>query len=335
MAHATTKAIELIFETPATHRDAVVIVGDAHFYRCGLLLARQLIEKEQDRTFDICVICSEDIETPPELAEGLRIGSVRFLQTDHFQTDDRISAESYVRIYLPGEMSEYRRLCYLDADIYLNRPGVQDLMNVDMENQPLVAVPDIIVWGHQRPFTRSKRHREKIMRSPDNYFNAGMLLIDVEEFNRALPPESISALIVKSASHLRFHDQSFLNMEFSHRVKLLSPIWNFPMVPELADLYSKADPVLMHFVGIKPWFDTVDENGQKYHLEYREFLSKYFGKTDFSLKKGAMSPRSSYRKHQNFLREMISRKKVEMRIKRNKRRYPRLLAEALKRYPVK
>lgn len=335
MAHATTKAVDLTFETPALHRDAVVIVGDAHFYKCGLLLARQLLEKEKNRTFDICVICSEEVETPPLLAEGLRIGSVRFVRTDHLKIDDRITVEAYVPIYLPGEMSGYQRLCYLDADIYLNRPGVQDLINVDMEKQPLAAVPDIIVWGDRLPLTRSKRYREKIAQAPDQYFNTGMLLIDVEEFNLALPPENISGLIAERASHLRFHDQTFLNMEFSHRVKLLSPIWNFPMVSGLADLCSQADPVLLHFMGIKPWFDTVDEISQEYHPEYREFLSKFFNQTDFSLKKGATLPRLSYRKYRNPLREIISRKKIEMSIKRKKRRYPQLLAEAMGRYPVK
>lgn len=335
MTRGTTKAIDLIFETPAIHRDAVVIVGDAHYYKCGLLLARQLHEKERNRTFDICVICSEEVETPPELAEGLRIGSVRFSEVDHFKTDDRITAEAYVPIYLPGEMSEYRRLCYLDADIYLNRVGVQDLLNVDMENQPLAAVPDILVWGDRLRFTRSKKYREQIAQAPDQYFNTGMLLIDVEKFIHALPPESISARIAERASQLRLHDQTFLNMEFSHRVKLLSPIWNFPMVPDLADLYGKADPILLHFMGIKPWFDTVDEISQKYHPEYRSFLSNFFGQTDFSLKKGATVPRLSYRKHRNLLREIISRKKIEMRMRRKKRLYPQLLAEAMERYPAK
>ena len=156
MAPTATKAIELTFKTPAMHRDAVVIVGDAHFYKCGLLLARQLLEKELNRTFDICVICSEDIETPVELAEGLRLGSVRFSRTDHLRTDARISVEAYVRLYLPAEMSEYRRLCYLDADMYLNRAGVQDLVNLDMEGLPLAAVADITVWGYQRQFVAKK-----------------------------------------------------------------------------------------------------------------------------------------------------------------------------------
>lgn len=129
------KPVDPTFETPAVHRDAVVIVGNAHFYRCGLLLARQLLEKEQNRTFDICVICSEEIETPAALAEGLGIGRIRFARTDHLRPDEKITAEACVRIYLPGEMCEYRRLCYLDAD---------------MENQPVAAVADIMLWGGER-----------------------------------------------------------------------------------------------------------------------------------------------------------------------------------------
>lgn len=334
MPSAETKPVELSFETPAVHRDAVVIVGDAAYYKYGLLLARQLLEKEKDRRFDICVICSEPVSTPAELSEGLRIGSAKLADTTDFKTSEKITVEAYIRLFLASEMTEYRRLCYLDADVYLNRPGVQTLMDVDMDDQPLAAVVDPIVWGMERKKEKSQRYRNQIAKAPENYFNSGVLLIDVEKYNRTLLAGDISAMIAERASQLNLHDQTFLNMEFSHRVRLLSPIWNFPMNNQFSDMVDEANPVLLHFVGVKPWHEINDAVRQQYHSEYREFLSKHFGQTDFTPKTSALLPRSAYRKHKNPLREMISRKKKMMRIQRGKRDAARLWAKTQKRFPL-
>ncbi|WP_162497397.1 glycosyltransferase family 8 protein [Roseovarius dicentrarchi] len=319
MGQDTVKTINLAFDTPARHKDAVIIVGDAHFYRCGLLLARQIIEQEKDRAFDICVICSEDVETPDALADGLRIGRANFISTDKLPTNDRISIESYLRIFLPHEMTEYRRLCYLDADMYLNRPGIQGVFEMDLDGYPLAAVSDLNVWMPEHNSSKSRNYRDRIAKAPDRYFNAGFLLIDVQAYNAILTPEGTFDLICDNVENLDLHDQTFLNMIFSHQVKLISPIWNFPMLTSLTEALEKADPIILHFVGNKPWHDIEEELRQRYFPEYRNFLSTHFGYTDFTAKYTPVKPRNSFRKHKSDIREWVSRKKVERRLAKSRR----------------
>jgi lipopolysaccharide biosynthesis glycosyltransferase len=327
------KSINLSFDRPAHHRDAVIIVGDAHFYRCGLLLARQLIEKEQDRAFDICVICSEDVETPDALSDGLRLGRAEFISKDGLPTDERISIEAYLRIFLPHEMTEYRRLCYLDADMYLNRPGIQSLFELNMENYPLAAVSDACIWTSEHKSAKQTTYLNRIAKAPDQYFNSGFLLIDVHAYNAILTPESTFDLICENVELLNLHDQTFLNMVFSHRVKLISPIWNFPMLISLTEALEKADPVILHFVGNKPWHDIEEELRQRYFAEYRDFLSTHFGYTDFTAKYTPVKSRNSFRKHKSDIREWVSRKKVERRLAKSRKLGVQIWMEVEKKYP--
>lgn len=264
-------------ETQAGHQDAVVIVGDAFFVQAGLLLARQLLEKEAGG-FDVVVLCSEPLELPEALSAGLRMGLVEVGNRDLVAVDERIRIEAYVRIFLPYLLPEYRRICYLDADMYLKRPGLAALFDMDMQGHALAAVRDVPLWMAQSRGRPMPLKPGEIVQAPEDYFNSGLLLIDSARYRDLMPAADILSYLQAHGSALPMHDQSFLNTHFSHRYRHLPPIYNFPMVEEYLPVAEEADPVILHFVGAgKPWYPPDDPVRVPYNQEYVAFLSQHFG----------------------------------------------------------
>ena len=254
----------------------MVIVGDTFFVQAGLLLARQLREKEGD-SFDIVVLCSEEIEVPAALREGLRIGRVTVGNRSLMPVDERIRIESYVRIFLPYLLPGYRRICYLDADMYLNRPGIAKLLTINLQGQAIAAVRDVALWVDMLRGRSLARPKEQIQRD-ECYFNAGLLVIDCAKYRELLPIPEILQFLHDNGDNLPTHDQSFLNTHFSHRYVMLPPTYNFPMLDTFTPLVEAEAPIILHFLGAqKPWYPTDDPLRQKYYIEYSAFLSENFG----------------------------------------------------------
>jgi lipopolysaccharide biosynthesis glycosyltransferase len=152
-----------------------------------------------------------------------------------------------------------RRVLYLDADVIALR-DVRELWNADLGIYPIGAVIDTYL----DPVAFATRWTL----SPDsNYFNAGVLLIDLERVRAGRIFSGAIDFLVQHQRHLPYNDQDALNWAFWGRWQKLKTAWNvqrymrFPEIdselPEEKRLNGES-PAVVHFIWKdKPWLPSV------------------------------------------------------------------------------
>ena len=192
--------------------------------------------------------------------------------------DGEITA--YYRLFLAEVIPDsVERVIFLDADI-LVAGDLVELWNSPFEGHVLQAVPDAYAGLLHIPRLR----RDGVpFQSGAPYFNAGVLLIDMNRWREQQVGQKASALLWKYGSRLPGRDQDALNCVLAGRWKVLPPRWNFHELPHMlfcwdVSLYSLGElrqafenPSLIHFVGGKPWgSDACRSFCEQWQAEARE-----------------------------------------------------------------
>lgn len=196
--------------------------------------------------------------------------------------NDHVSLTTYYRILIPLILPDnVKKVLYLDCDIVINS-GLSELWNMDIGNKSIGVVYDAM-----NDVNNNKRlnYEESL-----GYFNAGVLLIDLESWRKKQIATKLLNYIDKKREYLKYHDQDALNYIFREDKFILHPKYNFQdgfikKENTLFELYQNYwldfDPVIIHFTGnLKPW-----HIGSKhpYKFLYKRFihiskLDKYYFK---------------------------------------------------------
>ena len=165
------------------------------------------------------------------------------------------SLATYYRLFLPEVLpATVTRLLYLDCDLIVRRP-VEDLYSQSLDNRPVAAVFKAAP-GDVRHLGLSRG---------EDYFNAGVLLMDLERWRGKRLHRAVLYYIAAHPDHLQFADQDPLNAVLAGDWKRLDPRWNqqFRFYTQTAAeigitseelLRIRADPYIVHFTtGSKPW----------------------------------------------------------------------------------
>lgn len=154
------------------------------------------------------------------------------------------SQATYYRFIISHELSgKVERFLYLDADI-LCVNSLESLFSIDLKDNIAAVVAD-----YETMVTYAKN---SIGFTGDKYFNAGFLLIDVANWNKAAISEQAVSLLSKN--DYKFCDQDVLNLLLTNKVLFLPPIYN--TIYHLADMDKNITDttVLLHYSGsVKPW----------------------------------------------------------------------------------
>lgn len=181
-------------------------------------------------------------------------------------TRNYFSNTTYFRLFIPELYPQYDKVLYIDSDTVI-LADVAELYNENMGDNLVAGVPD----GAVQTIEVFQHYVEKVVGVVDynNYFNAGILLMNLEELRKYKFQEKFLYLLEK----VRFEvaqDQDYLNRLCKGRVKLLDHCWNKMPVMGEGDNNIK----IVHYnLGFKPWyFDDVP---------YQEYFWKYAEKTEF------------------------------------------------------
>ena len=181
-------------------------------------------------------------------------------------TRNYFSNTTYFRLFIPELYPQYEKALYIDSDTAI-LADVADLYNEDMGDNLVAGVPD----GAVQTIEVFQHYVEKVVGVVDynNYFNAGILLMNLEELRKYKFQEKFLYLLEKVKFEVA-QDQDYLNRLCKGRVKLLDASWNkMPVMGE-----DDNNIRIVHYnLGFKPWyFDDVP---------YQEYFWKYAEKTEF------------------------------------------------------
>lgn len=186
---------------------------------------------------------------------------------DKFYTRDYFSQTTYFRLFIPDIYLEYDKVLYIDSDIVL-LDDVAKLYNIDLGNNLVGAATDNAVKS-----VRELRDYVELVvgvASYENYFNAGVLLMNLKE----LRDFRFKTKVLYLLDNVKFRvaqDQDYLNRLCKGRVKLISNSWN--VMPAASEENRAKAPRLLHFNLNKPWH--LDD------IPYEKYFWDYAKKTEF------------------------------------------------------
>jgi UDP-glucose/galactose:(glucosyl)LPS alpha-1,2-glucosyl/galactosyltransferase len=184
---------------------------------------------------------------------------------------------TWYRVLLPEMRPDLERALYLDSDL-IAVDSLEPLWALDTDGYLVAAVTNVFEEHHYK--------HERL--GPDlpqvrDYFNAGVLLMNLEEMRRAGSTSALLEYGRARAQDLKFRDQDVLNAVLGSRRLPLHPRWNcmnsillFSWAEEMlgreAVAEARAHPAIRHFEGPyanKPWHLLADEPTRDLYLRHR------------------------------------------------------------------
>lgn len=204
-----------------------------------------------------------------------------FPMDEKYQVSHIHSMATYYRLYLTKLLPEnISKVLYLDGDIIIN-DKLDDLWNTDVSKVAIAAAPDA---------TNNQIVHYNQLRYPMScgYFNAGVLLINMEYWREHNVLTDFLSLIRNHPERLASHDQDVLNYCFYDRKMFLPVKYNAmnysfykimysPLSWEFEDqiLDSQEHPAIIHYAAVpKPWHKDC-LHPRKKDFEYYKSMTKW------------------------------------------------------------
>lgn len=181
----------------------------------------------------------------------------------------RISMATYYRCILADLLPEtIDKVIYLDCDIVV-LGDICPFWNISLEGVGVAAVEDI---GCNEP------ERYQILQYPqeDSYFNAGVLLINLDYWRQHDMTKACIDYYHKYPERILFNDQDLLNSILHKDKKLIDLYWNVQdgfyrnpkaMTTEWKEKFTSVlkKPIILHYTNRKPWdYDSQHPLRQEY-----------------------------------------------------------------------
>jgi lipopolysaccharide biosynthesis glycosyltransferase len=184
---------------------------------------------------------------------------------DPYPLNRRMTMATYARLELPRLLPpDVRKVVWLDCDVLVTG-DLGGLWRTELDGRHLLAVQDPCV-----PLVSSRygirRWRELGLAERAKYFNAGVMLIDLDRWRRDGIAERAGAYLRESGEDVVFWDQEGLNAVLSGRWGALDLRWNWcsGFTPREEPASVGLDPWIVHFAGnLKPWLLPAPETGPR------------------------------------------------------------------------
>jgi lipopolysaccharide biosynthesis glycosyltransferase len=187
---------------------------------------------------------------------------------DKLYTRDYYTKTTYFRLFIPNLYPQYNKVIYLDSDVAV-LGDISELYNIDVDGKLLAAAPDDVIQT-TRIF---QEYVEKVIgtSSYKNYFNAGILLMNLDEMRR-FDFQNKFMYLLGTVKYTVVQDQDYLNRICKGRVTLISGVWN--RMPIANDKIKDEDIKIIHYnLAYKPWHFE--------NIMYQEYFWKYATKTEY------------------------------------------------------
>lgn len=215
---------------------AIVLASNRDFVPYLSVMLRSIIDcSTNDHNYDI-IILHRDIEKELQeivanMANGKINLSIRFCDCSScvkeipFKVHHHFSVETFYRYFILDLLEGYEKTLYLDADMVVLR-DVAELYEMDTEGCFMAAVKDMDVIGTFKSDEYQRKYMEQVLRllNPLDYFQAGVLIMNLKEMRRKLDSRSMVELTVQR--EWQMVDQDVLNVLCEGEIRFLPQRWN-------------------------------------------------------------------------------------------------------------
>lgn len=149
----------------------------------------------------------------------------RWLLNKELNEIDHVNKTTFLRLCILDYLKNYDKVIYLDCDTTIN-DDLNNLYKIDIENFAIGACLDTvqISYLHNEKSNASILFKKYGIKNPWNYFNAGVLLMNIKKMNEISSWDNLLTLCEKNK--YRFQDQDVLNIVYQEHVKILDSKWN-------------------------------------------------------------------------------------------------------------
>ncbi|EEC53420.1 glycosyltransferase family 8 protein [Bacteroides eggerthii] len=199
-----------------------------------------------------------------------------------------VTIQTYYRLFIPQILPlNIKKTFYLDCDLLVLHP-LREFWNTKMQNKGVAAIAD--QWtDYIEAATRLKYRNDR------EYFNAGVLLLNLEYLRNHNFTNNAIDFVTKHANDIVYHDQDVLNKLIGENRIIMPVKWNvcsFKINDKIPHIYNatmndaRKDPYIIHFFApIKPWNQDSSHPYRSYYYYFLQFTPwKHEVKCHYSLK---------------------------------------------------
>ena len=173
---------------------------------------------------------------------------------DKFKAVMHFGIATYYRLFIQNLFPQYSKVLYLDCDIVVLR-DVAELYNIDLEGNIMAGAVEQFVHNTSE---YSYYTKNALGIDSSKYVNAGILVMDLEQFRQNKIEQKFSYLIKHYNFELPDCDQAYLNFLCVGRIKILPAGWNKTNFP----INIESELNIAHFaLAEKPWQAEVKNGG--------------------------------------------------------------------------
>jgi len=214
------------------------INGRFKFY----ILADEIDKKAEDKIKLLCnkanVLDIKIIQVDSTMAESLPLSSDL----------PYVSKLTYYKFLIGKVLNniEAKKALYIDCDTII-KGSISGLINIDLTERVIGAVPDLFWPDHSKRIGLPQGIK---------YFNAGMLLINLEEWRRMNTESLIADYVEQHYNKIEYKEQDVLNAILHNFYKEISPLFNYQVYQgeTQIEVPISSSPIVINYIGhLKPW----------------------------------------------------------------------------------
>ncbi len=269
----------------------VVLAANQNYVPILYTCAQSIVNHtSNERKYEIYVFHTDiEKESQKVFHEQLERDNVRFTFIDvtrhvlgyRLEAKEHITTETFYRFLILDILKGYDKVLYLDCDMIIMR-DIAELYDIELGNTLIGAVKDPDFMGQcngANPAT-GKYCREVLkIKSPFQYFQAGVLLFNVAELKKVTTVKEL--LEMSDTGIYKYSDQDILNIICEDRVTYLDMAWNLLVdcnherwheVIKFAPYYildeyeeARKHPYIIHYAGfLKPWMKPDEDFAEEF-----------------------------------------------------------------------
>ena len=274
---------------------AILLAPNENYLPHAAVLIQSIIENSSiENNYDIILFKQDIIERTKNLVlkqiENHKNFSIRFFDISksinkygnlNLPTYSYASIETYFRMLAPYILKNYNKILYLDCDTIVLK-DISELYNTNIDDYLIGACQDLISFGAMHiDLVRSMSHEKVKLDNPYEYYNAGVLLINIQAFRKSFLQDQI--MKVQHENNFDYYDQDALNYLTKDKTYFLNPRWNTlrdawntieneltyaPIEYYNLMLEVQKDPYIIHYITSKKPWNNLNDNFSDIYWEY-------------------------------------------------------------------